>query len=368
MLLGCSLGDPEGLDEAGGRDGAGASTQRVESPQSLVFFDGLLVVGSAGFDGVGYGPGAVTAFDPERGERVARVPTTQRNPQKLVVHEGTLYVVNSGVLDFSDPARITAVEPGGVDRWTPSSLRSGESGANTPLPPSEDATVGFPVDLVFAGGVGVIGSGIASAVFLIRPDGTLERGASDPVWYGEPGGLGLGALAEWGDRVLLVDFNSDRLHPIEPGEARAWPCSVDLGRSDADLEGPVAVARGGDQAVVPLSLAGVLLRVDLGTLDPTAADCGAPEVTQLAVLGQSPNHVALSGGRAFVVESGDNAVSAFAVESGAPAGRWTLDAGANPWHVAVDPEGRWLAVSEWAADAVTLIDLDSGERRRLTLP
>lgn len=368
MLLGCSLGDPESLGGSTRQDGTGEGPQGVESPQSLVFFDGLLVVGSAGFDGVAYGPGAVTAFDPETGERVARVPTTQRNPQKLVAHAGTLYVVNSGVLDFSDPARVVAVEAGGVDRWTPSALRASGVGANTPVPPSEDGAVGFPVDLVFAGGVGVLGSGIAPAVFLLRPDGALQRGAADPVWYDEPGGLGLGAVAGWGDRALVVDFNSDRLYPIEPGESRAWPCSVDLGRSDTDLEGPVAVAIDGSWAVVPLSLAGTLMRVDLDALDPTAADCGAPEVTQLAVIGQSPNHVVVSGGRAFVVESGDNAVSAFAVGSGAPAGRWALDAGANPWHVAVDPEGRWLAVSEWAADAVTLIDLDSGARRRLTLP
>jgi hypothetical protein len=334
-----------------------------DRPQALVWVDDLIVVGNSGFRSAGWRDGTLTVLDAATGEILRRLPTSAPNPQRLAVHDGWLYAVSSGPLDTAaDPPIATG--PGALDGWPVVGLRrAGAPALSVALETAEGGQVGGPVDLAFLpGGRALISLAVRNAALLVDlGEGRLLRDARDPLTLGDSARLGLGALAPWGARAVLVDFNTDRLHLFER-DGTPWACSVALGERPRDLEGAAAPAVVDDTLYVLLTLPGVVRRVDLAALDPDAEDCGAPEVdTVVSPLGQVPNDLHVRGDLLYVVHSGDNRVSAYDRHSGAPRDHWVLPVGSNPWHLAFSPSGARMAVTEWAGDALTIFEIADPE-------
>lgn len=332
---------------------AGAVLSR---PQALLFVEDLLVVASTDFSGAGWGDGFLTVIDPATGAVLNRIPTTQRNPQRLAVHDGWLYTLNTGTFDFSRDQAPRGAAPGGIDGLPVAALTTAAAPARNVeiAPAADDPRVAAPVDFAFVGDRALVGSGIVNAAFLFDArDHRLLRGPGDPIRFDGAPRLALGNVAAWDGRFLLVDFNTDRLFVFE-ADGTPWPCSVDLGEAPGELEGAQSIAVGGDTLYVAMTFSGVVRAADLGALRRDDAGCGAPPVrTAVAPLGQLPNHLQVAGDRVYVVHSGDNNVVAYDAQTGAEQARHVLPPGSNPWHVALAPAGL-LAVSEWAGDAVSL--------------
>ena len=72
--------------------------------------------------------------------------------------------------------------------------------------------------------------------------------------------------------------------------------------------------------------------------------------------GQVPNDMHIGDDGLYIVNSGDNNVIRYSLSSGEEMKRWVLPVGSNPWHIAFDDRNRFMAVSEWGANAVSIID------------
>ncbi len=307
------------------------------------FVDGLLVVSNTGFTRGGWRPGTLSVVDPERAEVVNRITTRWQNPTRLVRHGTSLYVVETGPLDVTEPGE-PVTGAGGIEVLDIVDL-TGADRAPTSWPLD-----GFeaPIDLALGSAVWVVSSAVRGAITVV--DGDSKR------THTYAGGLGLGSVATWRDLFLVVDFNHDRLHVFDAA-GEPWGCAVELGEAPGDLEGPQSVAVLDDRLYVVLAISGALRSVELTSLADDA-DCGSPPVeTVVAPLGQVPNDLRAHGGLLYVVDSADQNVTAYDPLSGDAVRRWSLPPGSNPWHVDLSEDGRWMAVSEWASDSVRLFDL-----------
>lgn len=328
----------------------------LDRPQAVAWMGDRLVVASSGY-GDPWRPGRVTVFD-VNGRALASRPTAWLNPQSLSADADGVLVVSSGAFDLTSaiPRMETA---GGVEaldaaldlRWS------------APLP-AVDA--GGPVGIAAHPDRAVVGSGIRAAAFVLDTlAGRWQRDAADPVRYGA--GIGLGAPVRYGDRTLIVDYNADRLAVLGADDA-PWACAYPLGEPGQDrLAGAKAPVVVGDTLYYLLDNAGLLMRLDLAALP--AADPGAgcaPLPREAAwITGQLPNHLAADAEHLYVVQSGDNNVVALRQDGLGEVARYALPPGSNPWHVAVHPTRGTLAVTEWLADAVAIIDPADGSVRRI---
>ncbi len=329
------------------------------APQAVVWVGDRVVVANSGYTAAGWADGTLTVIDPATGAVLRRLPTSRPDPQRLVLHDGALFVVNTGVVDTTTDPPVARVE-GSIDRWTLGDLDAALAPTQTwRVPPTEGGRVGGPIDLAFAGDRALVTLALANAALLLDPSVGWLRGPDAPVDLGEGRRLGLGSVAAWGDRFLVVDFNSDRLFVVT-SEGLVWPCSVDLGRG-RDLEGAQSPWVVDDVLYVVLALAGEVRRIELSALRSDAPGCGVVPVTAVAPLGQVPNDLLSWEGALLVVQSGENAVTAYDRRSGDRTATWNLPRGSNPWHAALAPDGHRLAVTEWAADALSILDLEGHE-------
>lgn len=364
----------DGTSESAG-DTAPAGPSPFARPQALLFVGDRLLVGNTHLDGatLEYGRGSVSVIDPSDGRVVHTLPSTQTNPQRFVAHDGYLYVVSTGAYDFSDPRAPTSSTPGGIDVYALDELESAIAPSHNVeiRAPDTNPSLGGPVDLAFVGDVGVITLGIANAVLLY--DSTTEaltRGVDNPIWYGgDEWRVALGSVTGGDGVAYVTDFNTDHLHVLDVAAGEMWRCSVELGKTPEIGEGAQTPRRDGDTLYVTLALAGAVQRIDLETLarpDPDVdGPCGGAAVdTVVSPLGQLPNDLQVRDEGFYVVHSGDNNV-VFYDRGGEEARRWVLDPGANPWHVAVSDDGRWMAVTEFLGDAVVIYDLEDGTSRRV---
>lgn len=351
LCLGCS----ESITAADPAEVTCAASE-LDRPQAVAWMGDHLVVASSGY-GDPWRAGRVTVFD-SVGQVVASRPTAWLNPQSLHVDGDRLLVLSSGAFDLAtDVPRMETA--GGVEaldadltaQWT------------APLPPLD---AGGPVGIAAHADRAVIGSGIRAAAFVLDTQaGRWIRDAADPVRYGD--GVGLGAPVRYGDRTLIVDYNADRLAVIGADDT-AWQCTWPLAEPGSNqLAGAKAPLVVDDALYYLLDNAGLLMRVDLGALPATdpGADCPPLDREALWVTGQLPSHLGADAGRLFVVQSGDNNVVALDRDSFEPVARYALPPGSNPWHVAVHPQTGRLAVTEWLANAVAIIDPADGAIRRI---
>jgi hypothetical protein len=352
----------------------------LDHPQALAFDGDVLLVANTGY-GQPWARGSLAFVDVARGRVEAVLPTTWQNPQALVRVEratigasdderlaegqsesptlgsadGGWWVADTGLYDFTGevPHMATA---GGLDHLAPGA----QALVGFVLPHGAAGHGGGPTDLVVVGDRLFVSSGIAARVYLFDlTDKTWLRGAQDPIEYGT--GLGLGSLATDGDRVFVIDYNSDRLHVLDGRTGEPTGCVVDLGEV-AGLEGAKApLVVGGDLFYV-LDQAGLLRRLPLAGLAGTCPEA-TPET--VAVTGLLPNHLASDGERLYLVHSGENNITVLGLPHLRTEAVHVLPPGSNPWHVALQttPEGTRLAVSEWAASGITLIEPDATQRR-----
>jgi len=195
------------------------------------------------------------------------------------------------------------------------------------------------------------------------------------------------AVAAAAGRLLVTDWNGDRLVALDPATGRTLAqaatgkapagLAVDVARGrvyvaerEADRIGvfalpdlaplgsvevgtaPFAVALDGDQPVAVNVRSGDLSVIDAETLSVVAT----------VKVGQMPYAAAATAaGRLIVTNQQSGTVSLVAVGGGAPAEMGQKKVGAYPEGVAIVDGGRYALVADWFSDDVRLVDPASGE-------
>lgn len=329
-------------------------TSAFDRPQAVLFLeDGRLVVSNSGYRPDGWAPGVLSVIGPD-GVLLQRVQTSWRNPQQLRLWRGGVLSVSTGALDLSDFERPTAAEPGGLELFDERRLDR-RWAVEIPVTDTMAAPIGLAIG---QDNQALVSSAVTNTVV---PFDLTAGEAGQPLRFDGAERISLGAVMPWRDLFLLADFNEDRLFIFDQ-DGTPWPCGVELGESARDLEGAQSIAIEGDKAYILMALSGVARVVDLSTLRRDDPACAVQSETAFGPLGQVPNQLFIHDGRAFVVHSGDHNVVAYALDTGREVQRWALDPGSNPWHAAIDSTGGRLAVTEWGLNAVSVFDLESGER------
>ncbi len=328
-----------------------------DHPQAVVFIGDRLVVANTGYDVREWRPGGLVVLDLKTLSVQDQIPTARDNPQRLVVDGDRLVVVETGVLDFSDFERPQVSTTGAVEIFSLTDSGDLETAVQFELDMA-------PVDLAIQGDRAVVSSALETAVWSLDLQ-NLDRGSSldGPHPLTPAAALGLGSVKPWREGFVAVDFNSDYAHLLD-GDGRPTGCGVDLGSSDA-VEGAQSPWIEGDTLYVILAFAGVVRRVNLEALN---TQCTAPVETVVGALGQIPNDLHIRGDAVYVVHSADNNVVVYGLADGLERRRYVLPRGANPWHAAFSDDGRYLAVTEWAGQGLSVFDLSTGARRRVGAP
>ena len=326
-----------------------AVDSHFDHPQAIAFVDGFLVVTSTGYDATQWRNGFISILDPSTQRLVSTHRTSQLNPQRILTTENDVYIINTGTYDFSNFHRPTSKTPGGIDHM-PIAQMTTTTDNLTPVSIDLDTLVA-PIDgLILDDGKFALTSGLEPKIVLIKEGTTAIRLPTDQ-------STGLGSMARWRDGFIVVDFNSDMAFFLtKTGQLR---CSVHLGEFEAEMEGATSPVVSGGTLYVIMALSGVVRGMALDPADPCAQ---APQ-TFISPLGQVPNDLHIRGNEAWVVNSGDNNVIVYDLETGDETDRLLMPVGSNPWQAAFSADERWLAVTLWASNGISLVDRETGEIR-----
>jgi YVTN family beta-propeller protein len=180
----------------------------------------------------------------------------------------------------------------------------------------------------------------AAALAAAPPAGQPDRSPSGLVLL-ESGRFAL-TTNRTSDTVSLVDLENGKLVAETPVGKQPFA---------------VAAAPGGRRAVVTNWLGDTVSLLDL------PAGAAAPRVAATIAVGDEPRGVVISpsGARAFVALGGENAVAVVDLKTRALAGKWPV--GREPWHLALSPDGKTLAVANTRGASVTVLDTQTGRPR-----
>lgn len=367
-LSGC----PKTLTPGDSGPGSGAA---FHAPQGVAAHERWILVANTAFhfDAAGktaFGEGFVTVIDRRRRQVVARVPTTQRNPQRIAVVGDRAYVVNSGVVALHKDGPATVAEAGGIDV-----LELGGSEppqrvlANLPLPRSAlDARIGAygAIALSKDGKTAFLGSGTRGDVFEIDLETmTLLHGPSDPIAvFATPSDRNdVTTVRRLGDELIVLSLSGDQLcrAPALRGGLAQRRC-FGVGVDEKLIEGPIDIAATKEGAwLVAMTLANRLYRLDVASSDVAVQDRWM-QTGGLDPL--APNRVHVHGAHAYLLASSSQQLLRVALTDGRAEGRFTVfPAGANPFDFVIteDPAGALAWVTLWGSHQLAVVDLASGQ-------
>jgi len=338
------------------------------APEAIAASGRYVLVASTGFhfDGseTDWDPGFVSVIERATRRVVARILTTQRNPQGIAVHGTKAYVVNAGAIRAdAESGLVVSTGEGGVDVIDLSGAPA--LVANIPLGRSAaDPRVGAygSIALDPGGSLAYVGSGTRGDLFSIDlAERRVVRGPGRPIALfptaaGENGLTTVRSLP--GGRVAVLNFNTDELCVSDDwdGELARRTCGR-VGVQDKLLEGAIDVAQAPDgRFLVLMTIANALYRVDAAA-QPFAVEHA------FAKTGLANNRVVVHDKYAYVVSSLSNHLQRVALPSGASTLPFAvLPVGSRPYNMVVteEAEGALAWVTLNGAHAVAVVRLSDG--------
>ena len=338
------------------------------SPQGLAATERYIIVANTAFtyrDGrVAWDKGFVTVIDRSQRMVIAQLPSTQLNPQDVVVFGGKVYVVNGGTTQTHRQGPVTAESMGGVDVFELESVPPGRIVENLELRlDRKDRRIGAFGSMVIGptGESAYVGSGTRGDVFRVslRPPRVL-RGADRPIaLFPTPDPLnGLTVVRRWGEGLAITNFNSDEFCISDDlsGDLSRRRCTR-VGVDQQLIEGPIDVAADPQgRALVLMSVANALYRVDL--------DASPPRVERrFSLTGAGANRVLVHDQFAYVLNSLSNNLERIDLQSGASKRLTVFPVASNPYDMVITKESAGLRawVTLFASHQLCEVDLHSGE-------
>jgi hypothetical protein len=336
------------------------STARL---QAITYLDAktIAVTDTAYFKGV-WREGRLIVVDLQTQRRLGAWFTPFANPQALLFKDQTLAVLSSGTLQLG-------AQPHGG--WSSLSLFKRDSEETLKLEQelwlNSQPKGSYLIDLTYFNapnhdrGSWVMSSGIDGLIWHAGFD--QDQAYLHGQRYASKELLSLGAIAIWRSKMVLVDFNQDRLHIFDE-RGREFPCSPELGQFENVMEGAQTPVVIDDQLWVSFGLSGRLIQIDLSRLALEDEACTIDPVIYSPPLGQVPNDLAVHNNQVYVLHSAESALWTYDIMTGQRIKQRGLPVQTNPWQMAVSPDGEQVVISEWLRGGLTLLDLD--EEAKLT--
>lgn len=377
---GCLLEDDKSVDVTDPLDSTVAEvedpgTWNFHGPEGLVANGGFVFVANTAFDGTdnSFGSGFVTVVRQTDFAVVNKIVTSHRNPQTLTVHDGKVYVLCSGTSVYDGEKKLVTPTSDGslevIDVATAATAFAPQT--VIPIPRSTDhPLVGYPSSLAITadGKLAYAGSGTTAALFKMDlEDSKVLRGSDDPIVLGDIESTDSMAVAAGPDGVIFAgSFNRDQVFAVDTAtDLKATdPFGVVDAGTTANMDGVLHMVYR-DSGIPDLF---VLLGLASTAMAVTTAQGQAGVETLLTPTGLYPNRLAVHGDTLYVVNSGDNNVTAVTISSGVDLGKVAIFAlDTNPFDLTIaDNDGSTvLYVTGFSSNALYEVDPVSGSILRV---
>jgi len=328
-------------------------------PEGILVKDGLVYVtntNGAWDDAQGamiYGPGYVTVLNASDLSYAGQVEFGFMNPQIVIdLEDGgdRIAVICSGTNTMDENWTMTPAASGAVivlDSKTLVDLGSVEivSGVPTPL-------AGFPGAAVYEPGTQSVwvGSGTASYIYRVEVGEEGLGTAPKAIEIYPDEGMNDSIIPAYSaGHIYAASFNNGSLNRVDPVNARLDLEPFDVTETD-ELEGPLDIKVYGDTLYILLTISS-----KVAALVPETGDISYPFAT-----GAIPNRLAIWDDRMYCVNSGDNNLSLFELDSEMATQAFAVfDPGTNPWEMAVADGFGY--VTGYMSNTVVKVDLETGD-------
>jgi len=343
---------------ADGGDGrspdAGRQDTPLAGPEAILCRDGQVYVSNVntGWDEtageVSYQTGYVVKLALEDLSFLARGETPYFNPQFFFRAGARLGVVCSGTAAYQEDGNLVQQEPGGIALIDPDTLETVaqiDLEAGTP-----HALVGFPGTPAYHADTAtlVVGSGTGPYLYRVNLEDhavslfTLEDSPEKndlvvPIWLGS--------------RLFASSFRQGLLFELDRESGALVGDPVDI-TSTSETEGPADMVVFNDRILVLHTISRKVVEVD-----PSNG-----EMKELFNTGSAPNQLVLAGKHLFVVNSMDNNLTRYDLDTGKSHSAFAVfPPQTNPWAMAVVEDQGLGLVTGYLANNVTRISLVTGE-------
>lgn len=242
------------------------------SPQDIIATDSHLFIANTEFifGSAATEFGSLAIFTREdTPQLVSVIPTTQPNPQYLLLDGTTLYVVNSGRLSYDpDTFVATPVGDGGVDVFDVTNPDAVTAPTQNFVLPA-NGSVGNPGVPALSGSHLYIGSGVAPVLFkLDLGAGTVVNGTDNPipVFTTEAANSLTAPFTGPGNVLYVLDFNNDGLFLFDPSCDAPISERINIGTNAELAEGPLTLLWRDDAALILSSISSEIHRFTPGGL------------------------------------------------------------------------------------------------------
>ena len=332
--------------------------------------------------------GRVILIDLESKRRLGVWYSSVSNPQGLVTSTDSLAVLSSGNLvlgespqgSWSSLSMLQIDENGQFELQQELKLHNFPQGVylvdSLPIDFAQK-TLNFDEKWVLSSGIDAVLWKVGFTQSLSNADSTIDNGQNDgnqrkllnikAQRYAPSDTLSLASIVQWNDYSLLIDFNRDRLYFVN-SDGKIEQCSPELGRFEDVMEGAQMPFLLDDRLWVGFGLSGRLIHLDLAQLRTQLSDpnCQISPMIYNPPLGQVPNDLKVIDNQVYVLHSAESALWTYSVDSGERIAQRALPLQSNPWHMALSPNRKQMAISEWLSGSVSLLNLDQdGQISRL---
>jgi len=313
------------------------------APAGVVVAGDYAFVTNTAFDGSdnSFGPGFVTVVRLSDFTVVNKISTSHRNPQAIASVGDKVFVLCSGTTTWDQqtgvvsPSSDASIEVIDVES-APTAL---EPQTVISLPRStEFPLLGYPSTLAVVdnGSIAYAGCGTTAAVFKFDLEGKdVLRGTDNPINLGDLATQDSITVVAGPPGVLYAgSYNRDRVYAIDTAsdiQASAPFSFIDVGKDASNMDGVLhMVHRYGKtpDLLVLLNLA--------STVQGVTTAKGQAGVETLATTGSVPNRIAAFEDTLYIVNSGENNVTAFDIPTREPLDNAAVfDTDTNPYDMTV---------------------------------
>jgi hypothetical protein len=321
---------------------------QVIRPQAIVqISDSLFAVSDVAYQQGKWESGQVYFLDIHQAKILGTFTTPQVNPQKLIIHQGYLYILSSGYFDLntlvSTSSSISRLKIQDIlDK--PDQIMSADH--DSFLLQDSLLQTSYFVDLQIHQNHLYFSSGISPVIYRM-PISAFDQSQSLNINTGlleaidskitqDNSSLALISMAISKDRLFALNFNEDQLsvYDLSKDQVKKYPCSIDLGEFPQEMEGsqnPIILE---DELYFFMGLSGRLRKLNLKKIDFEDPNCqNQSEFKNLPlILGQVPNQMFFKGDIGTVVLSGEQEIWQFPIDQANQLRKYILPKGSQPWH------------------------------------
>ena len=192
-----------------------------------------------------YNNGFITVVNKSDDTFIKKIATTQKNPQRLLVLNGKLYVINSGIVEFDASYIAYPKSDSGIDILDLSNIDNGFT--NVEIPFTDGKLSGFAGSYALSNNKKDLYLASGSAPELYAYDienNAMLRNTDNPIiidTFDTPSSVMLN-LTTVENYIFVTNFNNDTLYVLDSNDNYKVVVKADIGEDSQSMEGAQGIA------------------------------------------------------------------------------------------------------------------------------